>query len=181
MYQAPQQSQRLHVLCQRPSVPAGWVASSKPRFGPVPGHFGFLQLLRPRFYQWTARELLTSLSPGFPWQSLRCTVPFITFITVPFIHDAATEKQLELVPPRRVSPPESLVRGQTRSFLNNKMGKKGRAFAVPPWKRWRKPQGHVLPSHTRGLLEPAVPRLIYRRCETKRGLHSVRLGRMGSN
>lgn len=43
------------------------------------------------------------------------------------------------------------------------MGKKGRAFAVPRWKLWRKPQGDVLPSHTRGLLEPAGLRLIQRR------------------
>lgn len=79
----------------------------------------------------------------------------------PFIHGAATEKQLELMPPRRVSPPESLVSRQTGKFPNNKMEKKKKesTWCAPFEALERKPQGPVLPSHTRGLLEPAGLRL----------------------
>lgn len=115
---APWHEEVLQLMCIRhrskasalmscASGPAGWGASSKRRFGPGPRHLGFLQLLRPRLYQenfsWVWPQVFHGKSKVY--SSLG-----------PFIHGAATEKQLQLVPPRRVSPPESLVRGQTGKF-----------------------------------------------------------------
>lgn len=114
---APWHEEVLQLMCIRhrskasalmscASGPAGWGASSK-RFGPGPRHLGFLQLLRPRLYQENFSWVWPQVFHG----------KFKVYSSLgPFIHGAATEKQLQLVPPRRVSPPESLVRGQTGKF-----------------------------------------------------------------
>lgn len=108
MYQAPQQGQRLHVLCQRPSWVGGkqqteiwpsahtsWLSAAlKATDLPVDSK-GASHQFDPRF----------SMAKSKVYRSLK-----------PFIRGAATEKQLELVAPRRVCLPESLVRGQTGKF-----------------------------------------------------------------
>lgn len=77
----------------------------------MPRHFGFLQPLKAAALPVHSKGVSHQFDPKFSMAKSKMYSSI-----KPFSRGAATEEQLELVPPRKVSPPESLVSGQTGKF-----------------------------------------------------------------
>lgn len=160
-YQAPQHSQRLRVLCQRPS----WVGGKQQT-----------EIWPPAQAFWLPAAIKATALPvgskGASHQSDRrfSMAKSKMYSSIkPFIHGAAAEKQLELVPPRRVSPPESCEWSDWEVSLTIKWKKniKRQHLVCLVWSAEESPRARFPRTHGDCW---SRRRLTERRCETKRGL-----------